>query len=635
MKKLYLLFLVMLAGVGSMWAQGSKKSIVSLGENTASGYDFITDALTVNNTSSFDATLADGSTIVIAPSASKMWGTHNNGDGNMTGTWSNDWALKEMNAVLGSNFTAADFGLNNPIAYTASGDFGSTSTLTLTLNGYSAGDDIVLYLSLASRQTSMNNISVTGLDESTIYYASNNGSGFSSTETWSSGTKAASIIKVVGKVTSNPVVFSSTTAKNGWQTISYCPWTAEAQAVEAKIAALASLDAKLAKGRLIGEGVGHYTYSGSENADQIIATAEGLLTSETATIDQINASITALDGIYNSVYFSLNMPEAGKLYRFRGYVSKKYMAPAVGTPPDTKMDMAANSELPATIFKLCEGVQVDGTTGYKLLSYNTGYYNNWTWGNGALAAAASSMSIREATSKNPGCYMLHTNYNNGTAGKWVYDSGNKVNRNGSYVAGNCDWTMEEVTWLPIPVSNTYKIGTFVSPVPLRQDDTILKFYTGEIVDDYLVLTKHEGNIPANTPFLIEYQDGAAYANGCVNLDIAASANELDAEVTNNLAGSIETLVKPEGRIYTLQPATEDATELTFRIFNGTNVAGGKAYLPSESLVKGIRYNTGETTGIEGVATEKANKEIFDLSGRRVQNPTSGLYIINGQKVYVK
>ncbi|MDY6113926.1 MAG: hypothetical protein SPI56_05125, partial [Alloprevotella sp.] len=131
MKKLYLLFLVMLAGVGSMWAQGSKKSIVSLGANSAtSGYGFITDALTVNDTESFDARLADGSTIKIVPSASangnKMWGTHHNGDGNMSGTWSNDWALKEMNTVLGSNFTAADFGLNNPIAYTASGDFGST-----------------------------------------------------------------------------------------------------------------------------------------------------------------------------------------------------------------------------------------------------------------------------------------------------------------------------------------------------------------------------------------------------------------------------------------------------------------------------------------------------------------------------
>lgn len=639
MKKLYLLFLVMLAGVGSMWAQGSKKSIVSLGANSAtSGYGFITDALTVNDTESFDARLADGSTIKIVPSASangnKMWGTHHNGDGNMSGTWSNDWALKEMNTVLGSNFTAADFGLNNPIAYTASGDFGSTSTLTLTLNGYSAGDDIVLYLSLASRQTSMNNISVTGLDESTIYYASNNGSGFSSTATWSSGIAAASIIKVVGKVTSNPVVFSSTTGKNGWQTISYCPWTAEAQAAEAKIAALASLDAKLAKGRLLGTGVSHYTYTGNGDATGTIRDAELLLNNAEATITDINASITALDGIYAN--FRLNMPETGKLYRLKGYASKKYMAPAKATPTaDTKMAMNADMDLPGTIFMFTNGDQVDGQAGYKLWNYSTGYYTKETHNLGAMANAANSMSIREATSGNPGCYMLHTNTRTSGLGTWIYDNTTVVDRNGSYAAGNCDWTMEEVDSLPIPVSDTYKIGTFFSPVPLHKDDTILKFYTGEIVGEYLVLTKHEGDIPANTPFLIEYQDGAPYANGCVKLKIADSANELGEGVKNNLAGSIETLAKPAGKIYTLQRATEDATELTFCLYTGETLKGCKAYLPAAKAVKGIRYNTGETTGIEGVATEKGNKEIFDLSGRRVQNPTSGLYIINGQKVYVK
>ena len=149
------------------------------------------------------------------------------------------------------------------------------------------------------------------------------------------------------------------------------------------------------------------------------------------------------------------------------------------------------------------------------------------------------------------------------------------------------------------------------------------------------MTKHEGDIPANTPFLIEYQDGAPYANDCVNLDIAASADELGQGVTNNLAGSIETIAKPDGKIYTLQQASPEATELTFCLYTGETLKGCKAYLPAAKAVKGIRYNTGETTGIEGVATEKANKEIFDLSGRRVQNPTSGLYIINGQKVYVK
>ena len=231
--------------------------------------------------------------------------------------------------------------------------------------------------------------------------------------------------------------------------------------------------------------------------------------------------------------------------------------------------------------------------------------------------------------------MLHTNY---SGSKWIYDNNTQVDRNGEYAAGNCDWTMEEVTWLPIPVSNTYGIGTFYSPANIAitdeyyAKDARLKFYIGSIVNDYLVLTKLEDNIPAKTPVVIEFV-GGAYENNSSYLKIADSADAVEEQ--NDLRGTLETIAKPAGNIYTLQPASSGAQELTFRIFNGSTLAGGKAYLPAARPVKGIRYNTGETTGIEGVATEKGNKEIFDLSGRRVQNPTSGLYIINGQKVYVK
>ena len=615
MKKIYLLFLLTLASVGSMWAEGSK-SIVCFGGNTAeTGYDFITDVKTVSDVTSFSTTLTDGCAVSITLTKGKMW------TGAITGTWTNTYALDMMNAVLGSSFTAADLGQGSTLSYTASGAGGSTSTLSLTLpSSYTAGDAIVFYLSVSSNVLRLNNFSVTGLNEAAISYASNNGSGFSSTATYSSDPGAITIVKVVGKVTSRPVVFASTTEKNAWQTVSYCPWTAEAEAAEAKAVAIAPLKAKLAKGRLMGTGLGQYAYNGSENAAEIIATAEGLLTSETPTTDEINASITALNRIYAG--FSLNMPVAGKLYRFKGKYSGNYISPTSSTG---NMAMQADSSLRATVFMLTEG--------NKLLSCNIGYYTTGTHSCSALKGAANTVTFAESETY-LGYYTLKSNAGGG-AGQWFYDESSNVNRNGSYVADRCDWMIEEITTMPIPVSNTYKIGTFVSPVALRQDDTILKFYTGEIVGDFLVLTKHDGNIPANTPFLIEYQDGAPYANDCVNLNIAASADELGQGVRNNLAGSIETLDKPSGPIYTLQPDSVDPTVLTFRIFNGTNVAGGKAYLPAASPVKGIRYNTGETTGIEGVATEKGNKEIFDLSGRRVQNPTSGLYIINGQKVYVK
>ena len=631
MKKLYLLFLVMLAGVGSMWAQGDKKSIVWFGgANAGSGYEFITDAREVNNVANNEnnkMTLKNGCVVTFTLTKGRMW------TGAITGTWTNTYALDMMNAVLGSSFTAADFGQGSTLSYTASGAGGSTSTLSLTLpSSYTAGDAIVFYLSVSSNVLPLNNFSVTGLNEAAISYASNNGSGFSSTATYSSDPGAITIVKVVGKVTSSPVEFASTTEKNAWQTVSYCPWTAATQTAETKAETLAPLNAKLAKARLLGEGVGHYTYRGSENADQIIATAEGLLTSETATIDQINASIEALDGIYAN--FSLNMPEVGKLYRLRGYATKRYMAPTAENV-NNKMPTAVNSELPGTIFMLCAGDQVEGETGYKLLHYSTGYYTKNTHDLGAMASAANSMSIREATSGNLGCYMLYTNY---TGSKWVVDNNGNVDRQSSYAANICDWTMEEVTWLPIPVSDTYGIGTFYSPVDIAisdeeyAKDARLKFYIGSIDNDYLVLTKLENNIPAETPVVIEFV-GGDYTNGCSYLKIADSAEAVEGQ--NDLEGTLETITKPAGDIYTLQPPTEGATELTFCLYTGSTLKGCKAYLPAASPVKGIRYNTGETTGIEGVATEKANKEIFDLSGRRVQNPTSGLYIINGQKVYVK
>lgn len=43
---------------------------------------------------------------------------------------------------------------------------------------------------------------------------------------------------------------------------------------------------------------------------------------------------------------------------------------------------------------------------------------------------------------------------------------------------------------------------------------------------------------------------------------------------------------------------------------------------------------GVVTGVENVMTEKAETVIYDLMGRRVQNPTSGIYVINGKKVCI-
>ena len=65
----------------------------------------------------------------------------------------------------------------------------------------------------------------------------------------------------------------------------------------------------------------------------------------------------------------------------------------------------------------------------------------------------------------------------------------------------------------------------------------------------------------------------------------------------------------------------------------------KAYLPvsvnEQSAVMALRFKLSDATGIESVAVGVQGAEcIYDIYGRRVFNPTKGLYIVNGKKVLI-
>ena len=75
----------------------------------------------------------------------------------------------------------------------------------------------------------------------------------------------------------------------------------------------------------------------------------------------------------------------------------------------------------------------------------------------------------------------------------------------------------------------------------------------------------------------------------------------------------------------------------------TTIPGNKAFLVltnAEAQAKGfvLEFEDGSTTGIETIESSKNSTEdgvYYDLQGRRVENPTRGVYIVNGKKVVIK
>ena len=89
----------------------------------------------------------------------------------------------------------------------------------------------------------------------------------------------------------------------------------------------------------------------------------------------------------------------------------------------------------------------------------------------------------------------------------------------------------------------------------------------------------------------------------------------------------------------------DGAPMFQQFADNSTLAAGQAYLqiptawlpatPQKSL--SVRFEESETTGVEELKSENGNNEgvYYDLSGRAVENPTSGIYILNGKKVFIK
>ena len=201
-----------------------------------------------------------------------------------------------------------------------------------------------------------------------------------------------------------------------------------------------------------------------------------------------------------------------------------------------------------------------------------------------------------------------------------------------------DWELEEITELPIVVSPD-GFATIYTPTAVKCPEGV-KAYSGVINEaEGLVDLKSypDGLIPAGTAVMIKAEASAIESvpgsdSKIVNLEVLDEAT-IDAQ-DNDFAGSYFTEEAPEN-ICTLQMING---EMGFYRYNGTYIKGFKGYLPIPSTLGTIRFRfaDGTTTDIDAATLETAPTTYYDLSGRRVLNPTRGVYVTaSGKKVFVK
>ena len=153
----------------------------------------------------------------------------------------------------------------------------------------------------------------------------------------------------------------------------------------------------------------------------------------------------------------------------------------------------------------------------------------------------------------------------------------------------------------------------------------LTVYTAKDKGTSVTLNEVESKkVPANTAVVLKGEAGDYTGT------IVASADAL----TNNDLKIAEENLQGNGNIYVLNKVNGKVG--FYKLSSTGTLEKGKAYLETENPAPFLGFDGDDTTGIYSVERGVLSVEgCYTLDGRRVAQPTKGLYIVNGKKVIIK
>ena len=416
-----------------------------------------------------------------------------------------------------------------------------------------------------------------------------------------------------------------------------------------------------------GDGVFQIPTSAGNTLAEAISTAQGVYDDEDATLDGINAATTAMttaqttyegatlnaptEGqrirIVNSTdesafdfsgkaltfYANPEQSEGGYGYQYRLDPNDAYAQNFIFTPVDGQKNQYTMSF-----------IDNDGTTRYVCTQY--GYYENASGDKNRIRTTTNSeyaLKVRVDVTTTANVWKLY----NTEAGKNIGTNGKS---NSDFFSNNdrSDLTLSAASQASVTVScKAGKYGTVIFPfTPDVSDFDGITFYSCDDVNDATENTQLDEVVTpvANVPYLIYNEGNENFSKTVSGWGTANATSYKTGLLTGVFTAST---IEANAHNYVLQTPTSGVNEgvqAFYYVDDAFTATAYKCYLtcsaPNQAHMLKLFFGEDETTGINGLTPNpspesEGSKIIYDLQGRKVQNPKHGMYIINGKKVVVK
>lgn len=205
----------------------------------------------------------------------------------------------------------------------------------------------------------------------------------------------------------------------------------------------------------------------------------------------------------------------------------------------------------------------------------------------------------------------------------------------STITGGAYTNIQPKTMSQVPASctaswcNNASYSTLYLPYGVELPEGVTA-YTGTLEGNVLTIKAIEsGVVPAYTAVLLEDTE----KRSTINLTMVNTTAEI---TENDLQGTLTAIDDIDNSKYYV--LGHGSSHIGFYHPNSTTLKANAAYIYVEDGAAALSIRREGATDIEEEEVAIDNEQsaiIYDLMGRRVENPTRGLYIINGKKVFVK